>query len=366
VAQGSREKKLFVEINASGRPKPSEPARERLASNPGLWKLASEIGRLMVLERVVDNRDRSRVGKSREVVLAGVFDDAHQLASVLDYVQMASLDGSMHVDSGEVRATLFFRRGVYLAGHSNLRSDRLGAVLVRAGLIDEQALDQVISEVGHGARLGNRLVQKGLLTTPQVYEGLRIQAEEIFYALMRLSSGSYHLVSPLDMTAVPAMLRLDLKQLLMEGVRRLDESAASRDAIELRQRKPIPSDRLPPDGVERIFDAYNDALRALFQAVGDSDRDELRHELDGFLEENEAYAALFDGAIVQPDGSLGIEVLENLQELEGGDPVTRLQLGLNEMLFFLMFAAGDALPPQVEQVVQWRVAEALEKLPSAG
>lgn len=366
-----RDKNLFVEITARGNARPSDAALELLARAPGLYRLVPAIGRLMVLERVVDNRDRSRAvdrrdPDRREVVLAGVFDAATDLAGVIDYVQMTRLDGTMHIDSGEVKKTLYFRRGAYLSGRSNLRSDRLGSVLVRAGMLTDANRDEVVTALGDmntdGQRLGNQLVARGLLTTPQVYEGLRLQAEDIFYSTLRLNSGSYYLVSPLDMTEVPAMIRLDIKQLLMEGVRRIDE-ATKFDEGELRQRKPIPTADLPPDAAERIVDAYNQALVQLFAGVTESLGEMLRGELTGFIEDNEAYQDLFQGVHVGDNGSLGVGVLENLVSFGRAEPLTVLQEGLNELLFFLLFAAGDALDATVEQQLQTRVAEALAALP---
>lgn len=366
-----RDKILFIEITARGSARPSDAALELLARAPGLYRLVPAIGRVMVLERIVDNRDRSRTSDRRdpdrrEVILAGVFDSATDLAGIIDYVQMARLDGAMHVDSGEVKKTLFFRRGAYLSGRSNLRSERLGSVLVRAGMLSDRARDQVVEALSHGTgdgqRLGNQLVSRGLLTTPQVYEGLRLQAEEIFYSTLRLSSGSFCMVSPLDMTEVPAMIRLDIKHLLMEGVRRIDE-ATGPDEGALRQRKPIPLADLPPDAAERILDAYNEALVQLFAGTSPSLGDMLRSELGGFLEDNEAYQDLFQGVRLGANGSLGVGVLENLASIERGEPLMILQEGMNELFFFLMFAAGDALDDQLEQGLQNRVAEALAALP---
>lgn len=371
MARPGRDKNLFVEITARGNARPSDAALEALSRAPGVYRLVPATGRLIVLERVVDNRDRSRASDRREldrreVVLAGAFDSAGDLAGVIDYVQMTRLDGSMFIDSGEVKKTLYFRRGAYLSGRSNLRSDRLGSVLVRAGMLSDANRDDVVSNLsdtqGDGQRLGNQLVARGLLTTPQVYEGLRLQAEDIFYSTLRLNSGCYYLVSPLDMTEVPAMIRLDIKHLLMEGMRRIDESTGV-DEGELRQREPIPVADLPPDAGERIVDAYNDALRQLFAGVSDSLGDMLRGELMGFIEDNDAYQDLFQGVRIDLDGALGVGLMENVVTIARSEPLTILQQGLNELLFFLLFAAGDALDQVVEQTLQARVAEALANLP---
>jgi hypothetical protein len=358
---------LFIEISAVGHTKPSKQASARLAEVPGLWRVFPEIGRLLLLERVVDNRDLSRVkSPEREIRIAGVFDSPGMLANVFNLVQMAKWDGAMHIAEEQVRKVLYFRRGVYLSGRSSLGRDRLGNVLVRVGMITEGQRDACVEEVSDGARLGALLVSQGIMTTPKVYEGLRRQAEEIFFSTLRFSRGSYYLVEPLNMTDVPSMLRLDIRELLLEGMRRLDEETTQGDVPsdrELQRPRPIAPDKLPQDGPARIVETYNDALQRLFMAIDERDRELLRQELAGFLDDSPAYEELFDGVSVEQDGTLRGDILSNLRWVTTGEPVTILQLGLNEMLFFAMFAAGDALRPQVEQVLQRHVAKALEKLP---
>ncbi len=357
----------FIEINSVGQTRPIRQAATRLAEVPGLWRLVPEIGRLMLLERVVDNRDLSRVkGAQREVSFAGVFDSAQALANVLNLVQMARWDGALHISDEQVRKVLYFRRGILLSAHSSLKRDRLGYVLVRVGMLTEAERDSCLEEIDDGARFGTLLVSKGLMTTPKVCEGLRKQTEEIFFSILKMSSGTFRLVQPLDMTEVPAMLRLDVQELLLEGMRRLDEERQDTSGDhELRRTPPIPASKLPADAPARIVETYNEAFQRLFMAVDERERESLRSEIAGFVEDSPAYEELFDGVHVDPDGCLSGDILGNLKHVTTGEPVVILQLGLNEMLFFAMFAAGDALRPKVEQVLQQHVARALEKLPKA-
>ncbi|HUH06040.1 MAG TPA: hypothetical protein VML75_28815, partial [Kofleriaceae bacterium] len=117
------------------------------------------------------------------------------------------------------------------------------------------------------------------------------------------------------------------------------------------------------DAAERIVDAYNEALVQLFAGTSASLGEMLRSEVGGFLEDNEAYQDLFQGVRLSDSGSLGVGVLENLSSIDRGEPLMILQEGLNELFFFLLFAAGDALDHQLEQGLQTRVAEALAALP---
>ncbi len=363
MANSREDRSQFIEVTAAGQLKPSAGLSLKLSENPGLWRLLPEVGQLLVLERLVDNRYLAKSKAGREIRIAGVFDNVSDLASILNLVHMSRWDGVFHVCSEQVRKALFFRRGVYLAGRSNLTRDRLGHVLVRVGMLTPEQRDECIAELADGSRLGTVLVSRGYLTTPKVYEGLRRQAEEIFYSVLRFGRGTFRLVQPLDMTEVPAMLRLDLEELLLEGMRRLDEETASGQVEELQRSAPIPGRLLPADAVTRIVDTYNDALSRLFGAIGDDERATLAAELTRFLGESAPYRQLFDGVVVAAGGTLFGDFEGNLGRISAGDPLILLQHGLSELLFFIMFAAGDALEPDVEQVIQRDVARALASLP---
>jgi len=352
-----------VEINARGEARPAEAAGERLAAVPGLWRLVPEIGRLMVLERVVDNRFQGR-GGAREVKLAGVFDRFTDLAAALELIHQSQLDGAFHVAADQVRKTLYFRHGVYLSGRSNLEHDRLGNLLVRAGQVAPEIIEEIAGAVGDGSPLGAQLVARKLLTTPQVYDALRRQAEEIFYSVLRLSAGTWFLTAPLDMTEVPAMLRLDVQELTLEGTRRLDEAGEGRagdgDAA-LRRRPPIPPDQLPSHAARTLVGIYDETLRGLFAAIGDSRRGMLRAELVRFLADAGPYQALFAGVAPAADGSLGAAIVTNVLKL-GGEPLVLLQQGLSELFFFLLYTVDDALDPTIEHLLVRDVNAALDRL----
>jgi hypothetical protein len=347
---------------------PDAAARLR-EEGPGRWRLVPELGRLLMFERMGE-APKQRV--DREVVLAGICRGQTKLASVLNLIHLDRLDGALHVYSGQEHRVLYFRHGVYLAGRSNAPVDRLGRVLVREGLLTAEQRKDAIAGLNSGKRLGTIVVSKGFLTTPQVYDGLRAQAEGIFYATLAAHELSYFLIAPLDMKQVPAMLRLDIGHLLLDGMRQIDEGRANaaipteldeEDEAELRRTRPVSIDDLPADGPTRIIKVYNEALRRLFTAVDEGTRANLKAELERFVADSVPYQDLFEGVVVRSDGTLPVDgLVTNLRTISEAS-ITMLQLGLNELLFFVMFAAGDALEADIEERLQRDVARALSDLP---
>jgi hypothetical protein len=353
---GGNHDDLYVDIDATGTVMASPEAQAVLGLAAGRFRLAQDVGSLLVLERVGAGPQ-----VEREVRLAGSFSDALVLPSVLNVIQMSQWDGALQVISDTHRWALFFRRGVYLSGRTSDVSGRLGAILVREGMLAAEQLHELIEQSG-SERMGRNLVQRGWMTTTQVYDALRVQAEEIFIAVLRADHGTFRLVVPLDMTEVPAMLRLDVRELLIEGMRRIDEEA--HDA-ELSRARPVASEHLPTDGERQILSTYSEALRRMFSNLDASESEAVREEMGGFLRDSVPYRGLFSGVSLGADGSIDTDlILQNVARLDG-EPMMLLQLGLNELLFFGMFAAGDALEHDVERALQRDVALALQALPKS-
>jgi len=358
---------LYVEISEDGAWRPSGGT----GANPnavGTWQVAPEIHDLMVLRRMGGRTSR----KDRSLILAGVISGRGALTDILTLIHMAGMDGALHLtserDGYEIDKVLYFRRGVYLAGSSSLMEDRLGSVLVSEGYLTPEQRDVCMKDVAEGSRLGTVLVAKKLMNTPQVYEGLRKQGEQVFYSTLMFDNGHFRLVAPLDMTVVPSMLRLNVQNLLLEGMRRLDE--ADRDDSgelplpdELRRSMPVEDAELPDDSATKIIDVYNDALTKLFAALPTIERVPLLVELRHFVSNCVPFRELFTGVQVQADGTLDAQKLHDNDARLGVSRLRLLQEALNELFFFIMFAADEVVSHQLESQLQHDVARALSRLP---
>lgn len=233
---------LLLEIDENGDVQTeSRATRRRLAAAAGRWRMLPAAGDLIIWQRA----DEDRPGRPT-VGLAGDIDGPGALANVLNFVHFSQWDGALSIVSGVLRKTLHFRRGQLLSAASNLPEDRLGALLVRFGQIDEAVLAAAVREVTPQRRLGTVLVERGLLSPHDLYEGVRRQVEEIFYSTVLVKSGAFYFVKQVDEAQIVSRLHLDTQSLLLEALRRIDEMSYFRakvpafDVVLLR-RTPVPS-----------------------------------------------------------------------------------------------------------------------------
>jgi len=353
----------MVEFTAQGQVRPSVRAAEKLGTLGGLWRLVPDVGRMLLLERV-----GAAETSGRQVRLAGTFDNNNELHNALSMIAMGQQDGALHVSNGDCTKIFYFRKGVLLSARSSLPEDRFGNMLVRVGLLSAEDRDSCLPEVRAGQPLGTVLVSKGIMTTPQVYDGLRRQTEEIFYSVLPWQEGAFYLVAPLDMTEVPTMLHLNATGLLMDGVRILDEEGKNAPVDHdggLHRIEPVPADELPEDGPTLIVETYNKALRGLFSAVGRQTAEHIKTSVGSFVQDSLPFHELFFGVTVADDGSLSTKaIIDNLGEAPSEAAIRNMQLGLCEVLFFALFAAGEEVTPELEHEIHGQVAAQLKDLPS--
>jgi hypothetical protein len=424
---------LTVDIENTGDIRVSSRAvTRRLAAAAGRWRLLPSIGDLLVWQRVDEDQRKN----APAVALSGEVDGPGALANVFNFVHFSQWDGTLALVSGATRKTLYFKRGQVLAATSNLPEERIGALLVRFGMVKEDQLAAAVREVTPQRRLGTVLVEKNLMSQADLYNGVRRQAEEIFFSALLVLRGTFYFVKQLDEAALPTRLFLDTQSLLLEGLRRIDEMsyfrakipssdvilarrqpapdadpngealkvwrnvddvrtlaeiarvthlgefAATKAAFELiqtgyvevrqmdlrhRSFRHIPEGALTAAAVQTVIEAYNVALAKLYAALSAKGKaGSLRQGVRAFLSGSVRFAELFRDVQLGEDGTLPKrQILANIDGIADTERLDQLQRGLNELLFFVIFVAGDAIDRAEEQAVHERVARALENLPTA-
>jgi hypothetical protein len=124
------------------------------------------------------------------------------------------------------RRSIYFRDGQVVFASSSEPADRLGPVLLRAGLVDAPALERCSRLVRGGRPLGQVLVDEGVLSSGQLYEGLTLQVKEILLNAFVETAGTFaFLEGPVDEQNV-VRLPGRTRDLLLEGMRRVEEAEA--------------------------------------------------------------------------------------------------------------------------------------------
>jgi hypothetical protein len=124
------------------------------------------------------------------------------------------------------RKSIYFRDGQIAFASSSDLADRLGQVLRRAGLVSPADLERCSRLVRSGRPLGQVLVDEGLLSAGQLYEGVSLQVKEILLNAFVETDGTFaFLEGPADECSA-VKLPQRTRDLLLEGMRRLEEADA--------------------------------------------------------------------------------------------------------------------------------------------
>lgn len=104
----------------------------------------------------------------------------------------------------------------------------LGRFLIERGFIASPELESVARQLRTGTaskpRLGEALMDKGLISARELTEGMRLQTCALIYELLRWDNGAFGFLPKTEAPAgSEASLGLVVDQLLMEGLRRIDE-----------------------------------------------------------------------------------------------------------------------------------------------
>jgi len=121
---------------------------------------------------------------------------------------------------GTVKA-VYLKNGELVFATSTLKSDRLGETLVRHGIISQVALTAVTQTMREsGKREGETLVEMGVLAPKALFEGLKLQVNELIISVFLWEEGEYRLIpGPLPSHVIPLPIQLD--SLLPKAVERL-------------------------------------------------------------------------------------------------------------------------------------------------
>src|ERR1043165_9290816 len=155
-----------------------------------------------------------------------------QLPDVLSFVSMIRRSGRLVLRSGELERTLVWKDGDIVFATSNSPEDSLGLFLLRNGKITQQQYEDSKRRVTATTRHGKLLVQMGALSPKDLWWGVKNQALEIIYSLFSWTEGSFDFSETHEeLAGEKIVLSLNTSSVIMEGIRRLDESERLREKI---------------------------------------------------------------------------------------------------------------------------------------
>jgi hypothetical protein len=388
----------IVRIDATGTAHPvGKTASQRLRARQGAFRLMPAPPHIVVMRYV--GEDGQRDDEDGPVFrLSGEITAAGSMCDIVALIGQAGWRGELVVLEGVTNRSLFFEQGNVIAAQSSVEGERLGEVLYRYGALTEEQVGQASAAVTPEVRFGDAAVRLGLLTRERLFQLMSKQTEEIFYSVVRAGNGMFYFLESYDERRLASRQNLGVSALLMDAVRRMDETHYFRERIPSDQHVPgrVAGRGSPPQELRKVYDAvdgvrsvqeigrevgqgefevtqalfqlvqsgyvivhaprptgpaaivalFNEAIVMVLREVDSMGRGaEVRQQLTGFATGAGIYDALFQRAGPAEDGTLVPErIIDNANILVGPDQAeTNLAQWLHEYISFAIFIADSVL-----------------------
>jgi hypothetical protein len=155
-----------------------------------------------------------------------------QLPDVLSFMAMIRQSGKLVVRRGQLERAIHWKDGEIVFANSNSPEHSLGQFLLRNGKINQEQYEESKRRVTAQLRHGKLLVQMGAISPKDLWWGVKNQVLEIMYSLFTWKDGDFSFFdSSEDLAQERIVLQINTSSVIMEGIRRLDESARIKEKI---------------------------------------------------------------------------------------------------------------------------------------
>jgi tetratricopeptide (TPR) repeat protein len=147
------------------------------------------------------------------------------LPDVLQLLSMGKKTGCLAVTHRNNFGYIYFDKGLISYASIVNRRDRIGDILMKAGVITQTQLDAAINAqaLHRDKRIGDLLVAQGAVKREQLHAQIRVQIEEAVYYLFTWTQGTFNFESDVRPEEQDFLVSINPESLLLEGARRVDE-----------------------------------------------------------------------------------------------------------------------------------------------
>ncbi len=186
------------------------------------------------------------------------------LAELLQWLANNRQTGTLNISNGTIEKRIYLREGTILSSSSTDPRRLLGHFLVSKGVITEEVLAQAMTvQEQQGKLLGEILIEGGAVDEATLERMLRLNAEENICDLFAWEEGSFEFHDGDLPDHELVSLSVNITGLIMEGMRRIDHTAAMKEVIPSTQCVPVAVASLVDDG------ELDPGWRGVLEAVND-------------------------------------------------------------------------------------------------
>lgn len=401
----------LLRVDATGTVHPvGRTASQILRARAGEWRVLRAPNDVLLM------RPASMEGSVLK--LAGEMRTPGALCDVVALAAQSNWRGELAVLCEQGTRSFYFDHGLVVGASTTVPDERIGETLYRFGVITREQLEAIVrSAESTGKRVGEAAIELEFVTAEELYPMMARQVEEVFYAAIHVTEGSFYFYDRFDEKVLLRRHNLNAGALLLEAARRMDEMKYFREKIPNDTFIPVPTgasgkkapDELAevfaqcdgkrsiadigrrigqlefevtrsifqlcnagfvmmtavrPQGPEAIVEVFNPALAAIHGACDEAGKGpDLREGLSRFATGGGVYDPLFMMAGPLDDGTFKPErVARNLAALAGEDPDAWLVQLMQEYVGFATFQAESLVSREVLSNLSSKVTELLKPL----
>ncbi len=163
-------------------------------------------------------------GSEDSVVFAGLLGEL-SVVDLLSFLNMFRKTGILHFRLAGGTKALYFQQGEIVFATSTFPEEDLGEVLFELGKVEREVLRKARQAATERTTIGKILVGKGIIGPKDLWLATRTQVETIVFNLFAFQQGSFSFRGRALENEEIVRLSMSTQNLIMEGLRRVDERA---------------------------------------------------------------------------------------------------------------------------------------------
>jgi hypothetical protein len=158
-----------------------------------------------------------------------------EVPDLLSFLGTGGRTGVLVFERPDRESKVFLREGRPVFATSTGEELRFGSMLVRLGKVRAEVLERALKRQP-GGRIGQVLLSEKILTEQELAAFLKVQVSEVIFDAFGWNEGAFSFFDEVPPPATVVTLEMDLLNLIIEGMRRLDDPARAEAAFPDRDR----------------------------------------------------------------------------------------------------------------------------------
>ena len=156
------------------------------------------------------------------------------LPDILQLIGSGRKSGTLGIQRDDSIVMVYFSEGDIIYGYGPRQTFHLGQLLKDKGVITADQLDETVqlqASEQNSKRLGQILIERRYIDRADLEKAVTQQVEQLLYSLLSWESGTFKFYDNQFPTEEEITVRISVENVILEGLRRLDELNMARDTL---------------------------------------------------------------------------------------------------------------------------------------